>query len=816
MKAKMFKKIKKVFWVKKQHLPVVFLLFGLVIFSVFAFPGVAKALDLLAPVKWVVDETGELLLRLLTLLCLLLINLFGKLLAIITVLIVDVAQYNNIVNVEAVARGWLILRDICNLFFVVFLLFIAFSTVLGIEKYSAKRTLGALIVAAVMVNFSRFICGAIIDLAQIIMLVFVSAFKDMAIGNFTDLLGIDKLLSMSSGGEGTEIAKGSGFGQPEVFMATFFALIMVLISLVVVGILFLILIARIVALWLLTILSPIAFVGHILPATQAYARQWWDKFINYVIVGPVMAFMLWLTLTVASVSIDDVVLKAQLENEKMFSVKNAPDFLSATINKASSAPHILSYALAIGMLLGCLFVTQRLGVIGGGMAGKAVAKIEGAAKGAVKSGFGLKPLANYWQIPYAAKQLGGRVVRKAEKVTHLPLTKETRARRKRTKRAWIEEKIGGKPGARIRALLEQKALARKEMEEQIGPLNQVSDRDLGEMLKKFKPHTLQYQVLFEEKARRAKLKSKDIDDFATYIIPPKTKKDKDSAEFMKSAIDTQGGIASRYFDYNFTRDEKDRWVPRDVANLKDKEARREILEKVRTEYGRKKEREISALDTSKMQVKDWGIVAAEAYLSLDDQELSKVTKLQKEKILEQLEEIIRNDNIKGLEDKRLRGIYRTRAQEKINKIKGYQGSEKGQESSGKAQGEEEIKDIKEYINSINESNEMKTMMHLGEPNYPKISINGDVNSRQNENKELLNALNTLATKVNKLADTLKDEGIKDYARQLKNYQKELERINTSEEDPVLLRAEASKLSKYIADTLSNLRVKQLEYLKKQE
>ncbi|MCD6097023.1 hypothetical protein J7J60_01645, partial [bacterium] len=71
-------------------------------------------------------------------------------------------------------------------------------------------------------------------------------------------------------------------------------------------------------------------------------------------------------------------------------------------------------------------------------------------------------------------------------------------------------------------------------------------------------------------------------------------------------------------------------------------------------------------------------------------------------------------------------------------------------------------------------------------------------------------------KVNKLADTLKDEGIKDYARQLKNYQKELERINTSEEDPVLLRAEASKLSKYIADTLSNLRVKQLDYLKKQE
>ena len=808
MKAKMFKKIKKVFWVKKQHLPVVFLLFGLVVFSVFAFPGVAKALDLLAPVKWVVDETGELLLRLLTLLCLLLINLFGKLLAIIAVLIVDVAQYNNIVNVEAVARGWLILRDICNLFFVVFLLFIAFSTVLGIERYSAKRTLGALIVAAVLINFSRFICGAIIDLAQIIMLVFVSAFKDMAIGNFTDLLGIDKLLSMSSGGEGTEIAEESGFGEPEVFMATFFALIMVLISLVVVGILFLILVARIVALWLLTILSPIAFVGHILPATQAYARQWWDKFINYVIIGPVMAFMLWLTLTVASVSIDDVVLKAQLENEKMFSVKNAPDFLSATINKASSAPHILSYALAIGMLLGCLLIPQKLGTIGGKMAGKAVAKIEGAAKGVTKSGFGLKPLANYWQIPFAAKELGGRVTRKAEKITHLPLTKETREARRMVRRGRIEEFLGGKKGAKHRAELEQRAFIKKKLEEQVGPLNQINDRDLEEMMKGFRPHSLQYQVVFEEKARRAKLKSKDIDNFATYIIPPKTKKDKDSAEFMKSAVDIQGGVASRYFDYNFTRDEKDRWRPRDITNPKDKEERRRILESIRDEYGRKKGGEINTLDISKMQVKDWGIVAAEAYLSLDDQELAKVTKRQKEKILEQLEEIARSENIKGIEDKKSQAIYRARAQEKINRIKGQEGSE------GKEQ--EQVGDVKEFINSINESNEMKTMMHLGEPNYPKISINGDVSSRQNENKELLSALNTLATKVNKLADTLKDEGIKDYARQLKNYQKELERINTSEEDPVLLRAEASKLSKYIADTLSNLRVKQLDYLKKQE
>ncbi|MBI3963519.1 MAG: hypothetical protein HY341_00820, partial [Candidatus Kerfeldbacteria bacterium] len=60
---------------------------------------------------------------------------------------------------------------------------------------------------------------------------------------------------------------------------------------------FLILVVRVVMLWVLIVLSPIAYVMEVLPRTKSYANQWWSMFGKYVTVGPVMAFFLWLSIT---------------------------------------------------------------------------------------------------------------------------------------------------------------------------------------------------------------------------------------------------------------------------------------------------------------------------------------------------------------------------------------------------------------------------------------------------------------------------------------------------------------------------------------
>jgi hypothetical protein len=111
--------------------------------------------------------------------------------------VVAIAQYNDFTNSAAVVYGWVVIRDICNMFFIVILLVIAFSVILRIDGYDIKKMIPKLLIMAVLINFSRTICGLIIDLAQVIMLTFVASFKNLAGGGFVTMFGMDKYLAFS-------------------------------------------------------------------------------------------------------------------------------------------------------------------------------------------------------------------------------------------------------------------------------------------------------------------------------------------------------------------------------------------------------------------------------------------------------------------------------------------------------------------------------------------------------------------------------------------------------------------------------------------
>ena len=83
--------------------------------------------------------------------------LLGKVLVLIIYLVVWVAQYNEFVTSPAVSVGWGVVRDICNMFFIVFLLIIAFSTILNIQSFEFKHNLPKLLLIAVLINFSKLI-----------------------------------------------------------------------------------------------------------------------------------------------------------------------------------------------------------------------------------------------------------------------------------------------------------------------------------------------------------------------------------------------------------------------------------------------------------------------------------------------------------------------------------------------------------------------------------------------------------------------------------------------------------------------------------
>lgn len=224
------------------------------------------------------------------------------------VIVIPLMQYNGFANSPVVAAGWSIVRDVVNMFFVVVLIYIALGTMFGKKNISWQQQVPRLMVFAIVINFSKTLCGLMIDLGQVIMLTFAAALKDIAGGNFIQLFGLNDILQISTQSKclsdlanGASSCAGAAFEAFDWMAAGVLAVFMMVLVTSTVIILAVILAYRIVMLWVLVVISPIAwFLGGAegVIKSDAYAN-WWGMFKCYIIVGPVLTFFMWLTLAVA-------------------------------------------------------------------------------------------------------------------------------------------------------------------------------------------------------------------------------------------------------------------------------------------------------------------------------------------------------------------------------------------------------------------------------------------------------------------------------------------------------------------------------------
>lgn len=323
----------------------------------------------------------------------LLISALGVILALVIKVLVIVAQYSDFIDSAAVTAGWKIVRDLCNMFFVLVLLIIAFATILKIENYSYKKYLPKLILMAILINFSKTICGLLIDFSQVIMLTFVNAFKDVAGGNLITNLGIIDVLTIAK--------SSSDVGFWAIISAYVLGLIYVLIALVVIVTMLAMLVMRIVMIWIYVVLSPAAYLFSAFPGGQKYASQWWDEFTKNLIVGPVLAFFIWLSFIslqapgALSGFNSDNSTAASLGGTMGIDTSSAtdknPDGTPFAASSASTPGVLIKFVIGIGMLIGGLKVSQQIGGAAGSIAGKGMAAIQ---KGTAFAGKGLKRVAN--------------------------------------------------------------------------------------------------------------------------------------------------------------------------------------------------------------------------------------------------------------------------------------------------------------------------------------------------------------------------------------------------------------------------------------
>lgn len=326
------------------------------------------------------------------------IGALGVILSLVMQALITIATYSNFINAPAISYGWKIVRDICNMFFVLILLVIAFATILKIEAYSWKKWLPKLILMAVLINFSKTICGLLIDFAQVIMLTFVNAFKDIAAGNLVTNLGISEVVTLAQNSDKV------GFWA--IVGAHVLGLIYMIIALVVVVTMLAMLVMRIIMIWIYVILSPAAYLMSAFPGGEKYASQWWSEFSKNLIVGPVLAFFIWLSFVswqAPGFSEQFPVANGDVQNTGQ-DVGITPGTTAYAGTSASTPDVFIKFIIAIGMLIGGLKISQEIGGAAGGMAGKGMSKI---SSGAAFAGGALTGLATGAALlPWKGAKLG--------------------------------------------------------------------------------------------------------------------------------------------------------------------------------------------------------------------------------------------------------------------------------------------------------------------------------------------------------------------------------------------------------------------------
>jgi hypothetical protein len=201
----------------------------------------------------------------------------------------DPNSFDQIMNHNpAIYEIWKITRDTMNMLFILVLLFSAFATIYQIDKYKYNKILWYVIIMALLVNFSFPISRTIIDFFNSMMYFFVdSVFHSSGTAIASSFLGGADLKNIF-------LPQGDGSTWSQIFLA----LIVMFIFMITLLVLSLMMLIRLAALPILVMFSPVGFAGMAAPFTQSYARDWWKKLLQYASYGPIVVFMVLVSVRV--------------------------------------------------------------------------------------------------------------------------------------------------------------------------------------------------------------------------------------------------------------------------------------------------------------------------------------------------------------------------------------------------------------------------------------------------------------------------------------------------------------------------------------
>jgi len=270
----------------------------------------------------------------------------------------------GVLTSSTITVGWTTVRDMCNTFYVFFLLIIAFGTILRSSTYNAKNLLPKLIISLFLINFSAEITKLVIDFGQVFMYGIMSWMGTFGGGGET-LTSIVYTFKNEVNGAGLLPS------LDQVIRVAFALAYSVVLGLTYI-MLALFLLVRIVAFVFLIILSPIAFLSIVMPSMGKYTSEWWGELVKYSIFGPIFMFFVYLSATMANELVTNF----------------TPLAATGDLEKITGILYVMvPHSVALIMLLAVVPITQRLGV---GGANKIIGGTVGMGKIAMGTYAGIK------------------------------------------------------------------------------------------------------------------------------------------------------------------------------------------------------------------------------------------------------------------------------------------------------------------------------------------------------------------------------------------------------------------------------------------
>lgn len=207
---------------------------------------------------------------------------------------------------SVIVRIWGYSRSLLNIIVVAALLAIAFANIFhfNINTYAAKKMLPGLVIGVVAANGSLLIIRFLADVTQAVSQLAVDVSGSG--GTITSLIAwhFPKAIGEAAlvGGIGSLVAAVGLSGVTGGISILAWTLLMICLIFYYAFLVIAFAIAfikRVVVLYFLSMVAPLAFVAYGVPQFQKYFFQWWDQFLRHLFVFPVILFGMSATVALA-------------------------------------------------------------------------------------------------------------------------------------------------------------------------------------------------------------------------------------------------------------------------------------------------------------------------------------------------------------------------------------------------------------------------------------------------------------------------------------------------------------------------------------